>query len=196
MKHFSLAALCAAAIPPLAHGSCLPSLIKSVKLQQTTDDFLNIFELQILDPTGANVALGKAATQSSVFYNYGPCENGCFGSNAIDGNMGTWSHSVWEANAWLNVDLGASHEVEKIVIQNRWCGDPSDSYQCLCRLSQANLLIYDDSGAVLSSFSVGDTCGIATLEYNLCLTGNPTKVRSHYLLCVYKVDYFCTHSKL
>ena len=165
-------------ILPLAHGQCLPSLIKSVKLQQTTGAYLHLFELQILDPTGANIALGKTATRSSV--HLPPDVVGGYGIHAIDGNMTSFLHtgdaSMGDPNPWLNIDLGAGYEVEKIVIHNRWCNDPSDvQNQCLCRMSQANLLLFDNSGAVVSTFSVGDTCGKATLSYDFCPTESPTK---------------------
>jgi hypothetical protein len=181
MKHFSLAlaALCAAAISPLAHGSCLPLLIKSVKLQQTTGAYLHLFELQILDPTGANIVLGKTASQSSVHIVSDVV--GGYGIHAIDGNMTSFLHTgssgSGDPNPWLNIDLGASYDVEKIVIHNRWCNDPSDvQNQCYCRMSQANLLLYDNSGAFVSSFSVGNTCGKATLSYSFCLPARSFKI--------------------
>jgi hypothetical protein len=181
MKHFSLAALCAAAIPPLAHGSCLSSLIKSVKLQQTTGAYLHLFELQILDPTGANITLGKTASQSSVSMPVPSDIVGGYGIHAIDGDMTSSLHTgnsgSGDPNPWLNIDLGAGYEVEKIVIHNRWCNDPSDvQNQCYCRMSQANLLLYDNSGAIVSSFSVGDTCRKATLSYDFCLPAKSLKI--------------------
>jgi hypothetical protein len=42
-------------------------IIKQVKLQQTTGEYLNIFELEIFNPTGTNVARGKSATSSSEY---------------------------------------------------------------------------------------------------------------------------------
>jgi hypothetical protein len=174
-----------AALGPLVDGSCLP-LIKSVKLQQTRADYINLFELEVLDRSGANVALGKTASQSSTVHSAGAMY-------AIDGDMTTISNTDkrgYKGLPWLNIDLGASYDVEKIVIHNRWCVDPADSqHKCLCRLSGANLLLYDDSGAVVKSVSVGNTCGTATLEFDLCPTENPTKVRQH-LLDAYEVDYF------
>jgi hypothetical protein len=38
--------------------------------------------------------------------------------------------------------LGATTEVQKIVIQNGWCNDMNDvQNQCLCRLSNATVMI-------------------------------------------------------
>jgi hypothetical protein len=164
--------------PPSFSNSCDGPLIKTVKLQQSSGDYLNIYELEILDPAGTNIAIGKAASQSSTYH----CDGAsCVAINAIDGNMTTLSHTnSWydgdDSNPWLNIDLGTSSKVQKIVIHNRWCDDVDDNYQCLCRLSNANVLLYDGSGSVKSSFSVGDTCGEATLEYDLCTspTFSPT----------------------
>jgi hypothetical protein len=73
--------------------------------------------------------------------------------------------------------LEASYQVEKIVIKNRWCNDETDvQNQCLCRLSNADLILYDSLEAVVSSFSLGDTCGRATIEYI-----NPPKLQAKYL---------------
>jgi hypothetical protein len=136
--------------------------IKRVKLQQTTGTWINIFELQIFDPTDQNIALSGTASASSAY------SNGDTASKAIDGNMQTIYHSKnaqeGDPAPWLQIDLPASYEAHKIIIHNRGCGDEVKD-QCLCRLSYANLLLYDESGAVVSSISTGDTCGIATLTY-------------------------------
>jgi hypothetical protein len=136
--------------------------IKRVKLQQTTGTWITIFELQIFDPTDQNIALSGTASASSAYTNADTA------SKAIDGNMQTIYHSKnaqeGDPAPWLQIDLPASYEAHKIIIHNRGCGDEVKD-QCLCRLSYANLLLYDESGAVVSSISTGDTCGIATLTY-------------------------------
>jgi hypothetical protein len=136
--------------------------IKRVKLQQTTTgEPLQLFELQIFDPTDQNIARSGTASASSALDTY-------TASKAIDGNMQTMYHSKsaqeGDPAPWLQIDLPASYEARKIVIHNRGCGGVND--QCLCRLSKANLLLYDGSGAVVSSISTGDTCGKATLTYD------------------------------
>jgi len=65
-----------------------------------------------------NVALGKAATQSSTY-------NGSTASRAVDGNTdgtlsrGSVSHTSSEANAWWEVDLGAGHQILALRLWNR-----------------------------------------------------------------------------
>jgi hypothetical protein len=65
-------------------------IIKQVKLQQTTGAWINIFELQIFDPTDQNIARSGTASASSVYQAY---SNTATASKAIDGNMQTMYHS-------------------------------------------------------------------------------------------------------
>jgi hypothetical protein len=148
-------------------GVVLGPTIKRVKLQQTTGEPLQLFELQIFDPTDQNIARSGTASASSYsgFYLmfYTP-------SKAIDGNMQTYFQSKSAVDGdpapWLQIDLPASYEARRIMIHNKWCNDVNDvQHKCLCRLSYANLLLYDESGAVVSSISTGDTCGKSTLTY-------------------------------
>ena len=79
---------------------------------------------------GSNLALGKTATQSST---YGTWPVAAF---AVDGNTdgrysdGSVSHTLQEANAWWQVDLGSSATVNSIVLWNRTecCGDRLADY--------------------------------------------------------------------
>jgi hypothetical protein len=132
------------------------SYIKQVKLQQTTGDSINVFEVQVFDLTGTNVAKGKSATSSSSWL-YGP-------QNAVDGDLATFflskSKDSGDANPWLNIDLGASCRGCRIVIHNR----PNT-----CLLSNVNLMLYDGSGNVVKTINVGNTCGRAILEYDLSI---------------------------
>jgi hypothetical protein len=128
-----------------------PKLTNQVKLQQTTGEYLNIFELEIFNPTGTNVARGKSATSSSELSSQEDPQR------AVDGNLSTMFHSGGETGSWLNIDLGSSFEARRIVIHNRWCEDVNDSqYLCLCRLSQANLVLYDSSNNVVKTINVGE----------------------------------------
>jgi hypothetical protein len=71
--------------------------------------------------TTTNLALGKAATQSSTLTGYGPAgaSNGVDGNN--DGNFfhGSVTHTNLDANAWWQVDLGAPATVASVTIWNR-----------------------------------------------------------------------------
>ena len=65
-----------------------------------------------------NLALGKAATQSSTYLN-------STASRAVDGNtegnfdLGSTTYTNDEANAWWQVDLGASYAISNVVLWNR-----------------------------------------------------------------------------
>jgi hypothetical protein len=127
-----------------------------VKLQQTTGDYINVFEVEVFDSTGTiNVARGKLANASSVYGGETP-------QKAVDGDLTTLFHSKskndGDANPWLHIDLGASCRGCKIVIHNR----DVDT----CGLSYANLMLYDGSGNVVKTINVGNTCGRAILEYD------------------------------
>ena len=72
--------------------------------------------------TSSDLAIGKTATQSSTLAGYGPTTAA---SSAVDGNTdgnffdGSVSHTNDDANAWWEVDLGASATINSIAIWNR-----------------------------------------------------------------------------
>ncbi|MCW2942991.1 MAG: coagulation factor 5/8 type domain protein [Actinomycetia bacterium] len=70
---------------------------------------------------GSNLALGKPTTASSV-------ENaGAPASNATDGNTGTRWSSAFSDPQWLQVDLGATHSIDQVVLQ--WEAAYAKTYQ-------------------------------------------------------------------
>jgi len=140
--------------------SCLP-FARVVKLHQTTTGLpIHMFEVKVKSSSGANFALSGSATQSSTFRN----DQDKFGANnAVDGNTATFSHTA-DSFPWWEVDLGESYGISSVEIVNRWCADVNDSKNCLCRLSGAVLSLLDDSGAEITSISIGDTCGKLVLE--------------------------------
>jgi hypothetical protein len=83
--------------------------------------------------TNSNLALGKAATQSSTLAGYGA---GTAASSAVDGNTdgsfyhNSVTHTNLDANAWWQVDLGASATVSSVAIWNRTdcCSDRLGDY--------------------------------------------------------------------
>ena len=83
-------------------------------------------------PVGSDLAVGKTATQSSTL----PYFATVAASNAVDGNTdgnfadGSVSHTNQEANAWWQVDLGASASINSVVVWNRTdcCGDRLTDY--------------------------------------------------------------------
>ena len=99
------------------------------------------------------MALAGSASQSSTFKN----NASKFGaSNAIDNNESDFSHTDGAGGSWWEVNLSNAVNVQSIEIDNRGC--PSHPV-CLCRMSYANVSLYDEDGNIIDSRSVGDTCG-------------------------------------
>eukprot|EP00804_Cyclotella_cryptica_P026311 CCRYP_007644-RA/>CCRYP_007644-RA protein AED:0.23 eAED:0.18 QI:0/0/0/0.33/1/1/3/0/748 len=146
---------CGVFYPFLSFDSCSDSCgVKKVKLESTTQQFIQIFELQAIS-AGVNVALGGSATQSSLFNN----DLRFVASKAIDGINATFSHTG-SVNGWLEVDFAASFHIERIVILNRWCRNSNDPQGCLCRLSDSNLTLYGKNDSPVATRQIGNTCGL------------------------------------
>ncbi len=106
-----------------------------IRVQLTGADYLSLAEVQVFGTGGApgptNVALGRAATQSSTL----PYATAGAGS-AVDGNTdgaffdGSVTATNLDPNPWWQVDLGASVSVSSMVIWNRMdcCGGRLSDY--------------------------------------------------------------------
>jgi len=91
-----------------------------VRVQLTGTDYLSFAEVQVFgtpgSSSGSNVALSKAASQSSTLAGYA---NDIAGS-AVDGNVGgdffngSVTHTNLDPNAWWQVDLGASSIISSV----------------------------------------------------------------------------------
>jgi hypothetical protein len=104
-----------------------------VRVQLTGANYLSLAEVQVLGtlvtPPPTNLALGKAATESSIYPGSNP-------ATAVDGNTdgNFFDYSVTatniDINAWWQVDLGASASVNSIVVWNRTdcCGSRLNDY--------------------------------------------------------------------
>jgi hypothetical protein len=112
---------------------------------KSSKDPLQMFEFQAYSSSGVNVAVEGNATQSSDF------SSKTVASKAIDAINSTFSHTASEEVGWWELDLKDEVHIEKTVIINRWCGDPSDPYGCLCRLSEYELLFYNVNGERITS---------------------------------------------
>jgi hypothetical protein len=156
--------LCSTTVPTSSPTpvACLPKAQK-VKLQQSSSGLpIQVFEVDVMNSTGVNVAEGTNASQSSTFVTK-------FGRSfdayhAVDGDHDTFSHTN-DANPWLEIDLREISEISSVGILNRWCRDSNDPSGCLCRLSGAVLSFVDNLGEQITSVTIGDTCGQSTLEY-------------------------------
>ena len=105
-----------------------------VRVQLSGADYLSLAEVQVFGtlsgPPQANIALNKPASQSSTL------NGSTAASNAVDGNTngayasGSMSITNLNANAWWQVDLGASATVSSIVVWNRTdcCGERLSDY--------------------------------------------------------------------
>jgi hypothetical protein len=185
--HFDLPPPCSTNAPTSSPVSALPCLpnARKVKLQQEITGLpIQVFEVNVMNSTGANVAEGKTATQSSTFRTTSGRSFDAY--LAIDGDHDTFSHTN-DANPWLEIDLGKSGEISSVEILNRWCKDTSDHPSgCLCRLSGAVLSLIDNLGEQVTFLNIGNTCGQSTLEYvfepspDFCPTSSVSFLSHHF----------------
>jgi hypothetical protein len=107
-----------------------------VRVQLSGTNYLSLAEVQVFGTGGAlpptNVALGRAASQSSTFPGYASAG----AASAVDGNPdgnfadGSVTATNLDPNPWWQVDLGTSRAVSSIVIFNRTdcCGSRLGDY--------------------------------------------------------------------
>lgn len=149
------------------------SRARKVRVQATTGKQIQFFEFKVYS-SGTNIALQGTATQSSDY------NDKTFASNAIDGNNSTFSHTK-DSNAFWEVDLGNTFNVDGVLIFNRYCRlDPADPLECLCRLSGANLVLLDEHNSVLTSTTLGNTCGslVVSESFISCFSDSKTPSKS------------------
>jgi hypothetical protein len=139
---------------PTAAPVCA-SPFNKIKIQATTTTFIQFYELQVISG-GTNVAVNKAASQSSTI-------NPHVASRGVDGSSTTFSHTNEGSAEWFQVDLGATATADRIVILNRDCGNTETTAQCLCRMSNANLIFMDASNNQVATSPLGNTCGKDTI---------------------------------
>jgi hypothetical protein len=115
-------------IAPVAQG-------RYVRVQLTGANYLSLAEVQVLGVPAVvnpNLAQGKGATQSSTL----PGTPTAAASSAVDGNTdgnffdGSVTATNLDANAWWQVDLGASATVNSVTVWNRTdcCGARLNDY--------------------------------------------------------------------
>ena len=106
-----------------------------VRVQLSGTNNLSLAEVQVLGTGGStttNVALGKITAQSSNLPGYTTVGSALAVDGNTDGNFfdGSVTHTNPDANAWWQVDLGASASISSIVISNRTdcCSDRLSDY--------------------------------------------------------------------
>jgi hypothetical protein len=119
---------------------------------------IHVFEIEVYSTEGINVALGKPATQSSTLSSF-------VASNAVDGNTNSFMHTNDSSPMW-SIDLGSLISVKSVRIANRYCGDPTDPNDCLCRLSHSVLSLFDDQGNFVAMTNTGNTCDKLEWSYS------------------------------
>jgi hypothetical protein len=90
-----------------------------IRVQLTNPNYLSLAEVQVFG--GSDLALGKAAAQSSALAGYPTDVAGSAVDGNTDGNFfdGSVTATNLEANPWWQVDLGASTAIGSIVVWNR-----------------------------------------------------------------------------
>eukprot|EP00804_Cyclotella_cryptica_P004537 CCRYP_006893-RB/>CCRYP_006893-RB protein AED:0.63 eAED:0.43 QI:0/0/0/1/0/0/2/0/462 len=137
-------------------GSCVTS---KIRLQSTTGQQIQMFELQAYSLSGVNVAMQGSASQSST---YGDRQK--FAADmAIDGNNSTFSHTTG-SDAFWEVDLKGAVDIGKVLVLNRWCQSELDPKGCLCRLSYATLTLLDQNDSIVATKTFGNTCGLLVID--------------------------------
>jgi hypothetical protein len=141
-------------------STCHPSNVRTIRLDSSTGEQIQMFGLQVFTDSGEEVATKKVATQSSTYANNPKYA----ASKATDGDSSTFSHTT-DSNASWEVDLGQDYNIDSVKIMNRWCKSKDDAPGCLCRLSNAKLNLLDEEGSVIKSLDTGNTCGKMELVY-------------------------------
>ena len=96
-----------------------------VRVQLSGTDNLSLAEVEVYgtggSPAPPNLAQNKLATQSSTLPEYGSTYAGVAVDGNTDGNFfnGSVTHTNIDANAWWQVDLGATQTIGSVVVWNR-----------------------------------------------------------------------------
>ena len=140
----------------------------AIEIQAGTAEPIHIFEVEAT--SDSSPVMFVSAEQSSTFKG----KESKFGAaKAIDGDTGTFSHTSAGPDSYLKVNV-ESQVIQGVKIHNRWCGDPSDPSECLCRLSGATVSLINSRGNPIESTTLGDTCGHEIIELAFASVSNPT----------------------
>jgi hypothetical protein len=121
---------------------------RKVKLQSTTGEFIQLYELEVYSKGNNVIGEGTTATQSSTFKN----STKFAATNVVDWEHETFSHTgEGDLSAYLEVDWNNSFFIENVLMRNRWCQATSDPSGCLCRLSSATLTLLDKFDSVIAT---------------------------------------------
>lgn len=143
--------------------------VTKVKIESTTCQSLHLYELQVISE-GINVALNKAASQSSTYND----DSRFSADKGVDGDAATFFSSNPGVGEWFEVDLSDAFSVDSLRFLNRGC---ATNPECLCRLTGANVFLYDGAGNKVSAMQLGDTCASTDIiePISQCPLFNKTK---------------------
>jgi hypothetical protein len=135
----------------------ISGMARYVKVQLVGTNWLSLAEVKVWGTPSAltNLALNKAAIQSSDPGWGGPA------SKAVDGNTdgiyynGSVTHTNADAQAWWQVDLSSSQSVQSVEVWNR-----TDC--CSDRLTNFKVLLLDNNQTVIASTTVAGQAGAPT----------------------------------
>ncbi|KAL7505952.1 hypothetical protein ACHAXN_004087 [Cyclotella atomus] len=118
-----------------------------VKVQLEDTNYLMLAELEVFDTNEVNRALNKPATQSSTLFLSKTA------SNAVDGNLTTYTHTNSDQGAWLKVDMQEGVVVDRIRLVQRQEGTNQGRRDII---TNATVLLLDHDDSVLASYKIGD----------------------------------------
>ncbi|KAJ5072911.1 hypothetical protein M0811_09122 [Anaeramoeba ignava] len=139
--------LCGAMIPQAIYVNKIENVkVRKVKIEHIRSEYLHVSQVEVLTFDGKNIALGKKATQSSVYsHSKNPiAERAVDGNTETDWNRGNLTHTNQE-KSWLLIDLEQEYlfkDINKIITYNRSDG-------CNERLSGAILQIISSDNFVI-----------------------------------------------
>jgi len=92
-----------------------------VRIQLADVSYLSLAEVKVFGEAlslGSNVAVGKTASQSSTGWD-GSADRAVDGNTDGDYANGSVTHTQYDVNAWWQVDLGGSYQIDAIEIWDR-----------------------------------------------------------------------------
>jgi hypothetical protein len=167
-------------IQPSSLPSQSPSMIQTlsilspaskVRIESTDDEPIQLYEVQVFS-SGMNVVISGIVTQSSDY------DDDYLAYNAIDDNTTTFSLTLGGSGAYWELELDQLYVIESVLVINTYTDsnvqllmdsnysgfDSLDVDDISCRLSNAAVTLLDESGSVVASESMGDSCGQTTIS--------------------------------
>eukprot|EP00956_Cyclotella_meneghiniana_P025373 scaffold52785_cov48-Cyclotella_meneghiniana.AAC.2 len=144
---------------PSSQPSTILPKVQKVKIQhdQSSNEVLNIREVEVYDESGTDQALNKPASQSTNC-----CSDLYPASKAVDGNKASdnFSHTNNGSGQWWQVDLQSKISLSGVTVYNR-----RDC--CKDRLSDATVFLLDESNNDVGTYRIGDASTSDEIEISI-----------------------------